>query len=107
MVSRAASRRRRLARLRTTAPPIRRVAVKPTRMAADPADGVVDRDLRVFGTSNLYVAGASVFTTGGHANPTFTAVALALRLGAHLAAGERRSVGSQLRPETPALSPEV
>ena len=34
--------------------------------------GVVDTDCRVFGTSNLYVAGSSVFPTGGSGPPTFT-----------------------------------
>jgi choline dehydrogenase-like flavoprotein len=47
--------------------------------------GVVDGNCRVFGHDNLYVAGSSVFRTGGQANPTFTIVQLALRLGDHLA----------------------
>jgi choline dehydrogenase-like flavoprotein len=51
-----------------------------TRMSADPRHGVVDKDCRVQSVENLYVAGSSVFTTGGYANPTFTLVALALRL---------------------------
>jgi choline dehydrogenase-like flavoprotein len=51
-----------------------------TRMSADPRHGVVDEDCRVHSVDNLYVAGSSVFTTGGYANPTFTLVALALRL---------------------------
>ena len=55
-----------------------------TRMADNPIDGVVDRNCRVFGTKNLYVAGSSVFPTGGHANPTFTIVQLSLRLADHL-----------------------
>ncbi len=55
-----------------------------TRMADDPAAGVVDRNCRVFGTSNLFVAGSSVFATGGAINPTFTLTALALRLAEHL-----------------------
>lgn len=55
-----------------------------TRMAADPRHGVVDADCRVHGTDNLFVAGSSVFPTGGHANPTLTIVALAVRLGEHL-----------------------
>ncbi len=50
------------------------------RMAERPADGVVDRNLKVFGTRNLYVAGAAVYPTTGFANPTFTAIALGLRL---------------------------
>ncbi len=55
-----------------------------TRMAEDPARGVVDRDCRVHGIDNLYIGGSSVFPTGGHANPTYTIVQLALRLGDHL-----------------------
>lgn len=55
-----------------------------TRMADAPARGVVDRDCRVFGVDNLYIGGSSVFTTGGHANPTFTIVQLAMRLADHL-----------------------
>lgn len=52
-----------------------------TRMAATPAEGVVDRDCKVFGTTNVFVAGASVFPSGGMANPTFTALALTARIG--------------------------
>jgi choline dehydrogenase-like flavoprotein len=55
-----------------------------TRMSAAPEDGVVDPNSRVHGTDNLFVAGASVFPTGGMANPTLTLLALALRLGDHL-----------------------
>lgn len=56
-----------------------------TRMHLDAERGVVDEDCRVHGMSNLYLAGSSVFPTGlGHANPTLTIVALALRLADHL-----------------------
>jgi len=55
-----------------------------TRMHGDPRQGVVDADARVHGIANLYVAGSSLFPTGGAANPTFTLVALALRLADHL-----------------------
>jgi choline dehydrogenase-like flavoprotein len=55
-----------------------------TRMGRTPAEGVVDADCRVFGVDNLYIAGSSVFSTGGHANPTLSIVQLALRLGEHL-----------------------
>jgi choline dehydrogenase-like flavoprotein len=55
-----------------------------TRMAADSRRGVVDENCRVHGLANLYVAGSSVFTTGGYANPTLTLVALGLRLADHL-----------------------
>jgi choline dehydrogenase-like flavoprotein len=63
-----------------------------TRMAASPRDGVVDADCRVHGVANLYVAGSSVFTTSGWANPTLTIVALALRLAGHLAKRQQRPV---------------
>lgn len=55
-----------------------------TRMATDPAKGVVDRDCKVHGVEGLYVAGASVFPTSGHANPTLMITALAFRLADHL-----------------------
>jgi choline dehydrogenase-like flavoprotein len=55
-----------------------------TRMSSNPTDGVVDADCKVHGIDNLYVAGSSVFVTGGSANPTLTLIALALRLGDHL-----------------------
>ena len=55
-----------------------------TRMSDSPETGVVDPDCRVFGLDNLYVAGSSVFPTGGYANPTLTLVALAVRLASHL-----------------------
>jgi choline dehydrogenase-like flavoprotein len=57
-----------------------------TRMHQDPRQGVVDANCRVHGVGNLYVAGASVYTTSGSANPTLTLVALSLRLADHLRA---------------------
>jgi choline dehydrogenase-like flavoprotein len=50
-----------------------------TRMHEDPKQGVVNADCQVHGTSNLYIASSSVFTTGGFANPTLTIVAMAIR----------------------------
>lgn len=55
-----------------------------TRMQRDPRLGVVDENCRVHGVANLYVAGSSVFPTGGTFNPTLTIVALALRLADHI-----------------------
>lgn len=55
-----------------------------TRMHSDPRRGVVDRDGRVHGIANLYVAGSSVFPTSGAANPTLTILALSLRLAEHV-----------------------
>ncbi len=57
-----------------------------TRMHDDPKQGVVDRNCRVHGIDNLYVAGSSVFPTSGASNPTLNLVALALRLADHLKA---------------------
>ena len=54
------------------------------RMSDDPKRGVVDRDCRVHGFDNLYVAGSAVYPTTGYVNPTLTVVALALRLADHL-----------------------
>jgi choline dehydrogenase-like flavoprotein len=51
-----------------------------TRMSDDPSQGVVDANCRVHGISGLYVAGASILPTMGHANPTLMIVALAIRL---------------------------
>jgi choline dehydrogenase-like flavoprotein len=55
-----------------------------TRMSLDSKTGVVDPNLLVFGTSNAFVAGSGVFPSMGAANPTFTSMALGLRLAAHL-----------------------
>lgn len=55
-----------------------------TRMGVSPRTSVVDADGRVHGSANLYVAGSSVFPTGGSANPTLTIVALAARLADHV-----------------------
>jgi choline dehydrogenase-like flavoprotein len=55
-----------------------------TRMSDDPRRGVVDRDCRVHGIENLWIAGSSVFPTSGFANPTLTIVALTLRLAGML-----------------------
>jgi choline dehydrogenase-like flavoprotein len=56
-----------------------------TRMSDDPGRGVVDAACRVHEVGNLYAVGGSVFPTSSHANPTLTIIALALRLGDHLA----------------------
>lgn len=61
-----------------------------TRMHPDPERGVVDPDCRLHGIANLWIASSSVFPACGHANPTLTILALALRLADHLAAGRAR-----------------
>jgi len=55
-----------------------------TRMSDDPKTGVVDANCRIHGIDNLFVAGSSCYPTGGAVNPTFTVVAISLRLSAHL-----------------------
>jgi choline dehydrogenase-like flavoprotein len=57
------------------------------RMGTDPSESVVDANLTVHGISNLSIASAAVYPTGGSSNPTFTIIALALRLADRLAAG--------------------
>jgi choline dehydrogenase-like flavoprotein len=56
-----------------------------TRMGTDPSASVVDGNLRVHGIDNLYIASCSTFPTGGSSNPTFTMMALTLRLKDHIA----------------------
>jgi choline dehydrogenase-like flavoprotein len=55
-----------------------------TRMADNPKEGVVDPNCKVYGLSNLYMAGSSCFPTSGAANPTLTLLALVFRLSSHL-----------------------
>lgn len=55
-----------------------------TRMHEDPKKGVVDKNCKVHGLSNLYVAGSACCSTSGAPNPTLNLVALSLRLSDHL-----------------------
>ncbi|MGH9587674.1 MAG: GMC family oxidoreductase, partial [Acidobacteriaceae bacterium] len=57
-----------------------------TRMGTDPASSVVDGNLHVHGIENLYIASCSTFPTGGSSNPTFTLMAMTLRLKDRIAA---------------------
>jgi choline dehydrogenase-like flavoprotein len=50
------------------------------RMHDSPHQGVVNRDCRVHGVSNLYIGSSAVFPTSGHSNPTLTIIALCMRL---------------------------
>jgi choline dehydrogenase-like flavoprotein len=59
-------------------------AASTCRMSAHPSDGVVDKNLQVHNTDNLYVCSNAVFPNIGAVNPTLTLVALALRLGDHI-----------------------
>ena len=64
--------------------------VGTTRIAESANDGVVDRNLRVWGAPNLYLCSSSVFPTSGQANPTFLLGAFAVRLAHHLSSGASR-----------------
>jgi choline dehydrogenase-like flavoprotein len=63
-----------------------------TRMGTDPAESVVNPQLRTHDLSNLYVSSGGTFVTAGAANPTLTIVALGVRLADHL--HERLSGGA-------------
>lgn len=51
-----------------------------TIMGSDYKNSVVDKNLKIHGMKNIYIAGSSVFPSTGYANPTFTIVQLSLRL---------------------------
>jgi choline dehydrogenase-like flavoprotein len=55
-----------------------------TRMSRSAETGVVDENSMVHGVANLFVAGSSVFPTGGIANPTLTILALSIKLADHV-----------------------
>lgn len=69
-----------------------------TRIHADLRRGVVDADCAVHGVGNLFMAGASVFPTGGAVSPMPTLLALALRLADHVKAVLGRPLAASTRP---------
>jgi len=74
--------------------------VGTTRIAKTPSDGVVDENLKVWGTKNVFVCSSSVFPTSGQANPTFMLGTFAARLANHLtgiAANKRSASKSKLQ----------
>jgi choline dehydrogenase-like flavoprotein len=76
-----------LRRHRATASELKVMAFHPlgtARMAARPADGVLDPDGAVHGTSHLYVCDGSAVPTALGVNPQLTIMALATRLADHL-----------------------
>lgn len=58
-----------------------------TRMSESASHGVVDKNHKVFGTKNFFIAGSSTFPTGGHVPPTLTIAATTLRLSEHIKRG--------------------
>jgi hypothetical protein len=61
-----------------------------TRIGKSMASGVVDRDLKVWGTDDVFVCSSSAFPTSGQANPTFFLGACAVRLAHHLSKNAAR-----------------
>ncbi|MGA9286103.1 MAG: GMC oxidoreductase [Solirubrobacteraceae bacterium] len=66
-----------------------------TRMALEPRDGVVDRNLTVHGFNDLHILSSSTFVTSSQANSTFMIIVFALRLADHLRSREG-DVGRQV-----------
>lgn len=58
--------------------------VGTARMGKSAAEGVIDKDLKVFGTDNLYICDGSIFTTAGNVNNGLTICAFACRLAEYL-----------------------
>lgn len=56
-----------------------------TRMGLNTKTSVVNEDCKIHSSPNTFVAGGSVFSTSGNANPTYTVAALSIRLAQHLA----------------------
>ena len=55
-----------------------------TIMGENSRTSVIDKNLKVHGSKNLFVVGSSVFPSGGHANPTLSILQLSLRLNNYL-----------------------
>ena len=56
------------------------------RFGTDPATSVLDTDCKVHGIDNCYVVDGSFFPSSASVNPSLTIMAMALRVGDHLAA---------------------
>jgi hypothetical protein len=54
------------------------------RIGSNELNGVIDSNLQVFGTSNLFVCDLSIFPNYGNSNPTFTLAAFSVRLADYL-----------------------
>lgn len=60
-------------------------ATSTCRMSAKPSDGVVDENLCIHGTKNVYVCSNAVLPNGAAVNPTLTLIALTERLAETIA----------------------
>ncbi|NII81324.1 MULTISPECIES: GMC oxidoreductase [unclassified Pedobacter] len=54
------------------------------KMSDTPEAGIVDKNLKIWGIDNAFVASAAVFPTASHSNPTLTLLALCQRLSTYL-----------------------
>lgn len=54
------------------------------RIGRDALNGVIDKNLRIFGTCNVFACDSSIFPNYGNSNPTLTVAAFALRLARYL-----------------------
>jgi len=68
------------------------------RMGETPEQGVTDKDMKVFGTDNLYVCSNAAFPTCAAVNPTLTLTALTLRLAEHLLGGAVGQPANEAQP---------
>ena len=59
-------------------------ATSTCRMSGSDTDGVVNKNLKVHGTDNLYVCSNAVYPNVTAVNPTLTVAALAIRLADHI-----------------------
>ena len=64
------------------------------RFGTDPTSSVLDTDCKVHGIDNCYVVDGSFFPSSASVNPSLTIMAMALRVGDHLAAKHRVEVES-------------
>jgi choline dehydrogenase-like flavoprotein len=69
------------------------------RMGTDPHLSVVDPNLAVHAVPNLHVLSCAVYPSGNSSNPTFTLMALALRLADHCHAREARAAAASTSAE--------
>jgi|GEM_PF-395336 len=68
-----------------------------TRMAHSASGGVVDSNQQVFGLSNMFIAGSSVFPSTDIVNPTLNLTALTARLANYVLSRDAVTVGSEYR----------
>ena len=66
-------------------------------MGARAGKSVVDRQCRVHGLANMWVASSSVFPTAGQANPTLTIIALACRVAEQVVLSMRQPFRAEAR----------